>query len=58
VTTKVDVIVVAGTAAVVSAKQVTSAIPVVFAVAGEPVGSGLVASLARHPVATSLARWT
>jgi ABC-type uncharacterized transport system substrate-binding protein len=44
---KVDVIVVAGTAAVVSAKQVTSAIPVVFAVAGEPVGSGLVASLAR-----------
>jgi putative ABC transport system substrate-binding protein len=36
---KVDVIVVAGTAAVVSAKQVTSAIPVVFAVAGEPVGS-------------------
>jgi ABC-type uncharacterized transport system substrate-binding protein len=44
---KVDVIVTAGTAAVVTAKQATSVIPIVFAVAGDPVGTGLVASLAR-----------
>jgi ABC-type uncharacterized transport system substrate-binding protein len=44
---KVDVIVTAGTAAVVRAKQATSVIPIVFAVAGDPVGTGLVASLAR-----------
>ena len=44
---KVDVIVTSGTAAVVAAKQATSVIPIVFAVAGDPVGSGLVASLAR-----------
>ncbi len=44
---KVDVIVTAGTAAVVTVKQATSVIPIVFAVAGDPVGTGLVASLAR-----------
>ena len=44
---KVDVIVTAGTAAVIAAKQATSVIPIVFAVAGDPVGTGLVASLAR-----------
>ena len=44
---KVDVIVTSGTAAVVAAKQATSVIPIVFAVAGDPVGTGLVASLAR-----------
>jgi putative tryptophan/tyrosine transport system substrate-binding protein len=44
---KVNVIVTYGTAPVVAAKQVTSIIPVVFAVAGDPVGNGLVASLAR-----------
>jgi putative ABC transport system substrate-binding protein len=44
---KVDVIVTAGTAAVVTAKQATSVIPIVFAVAGDPIGTGLVASLAR-----------
>jgi putative ABC transport system substrate-binding protein len=43
---KVDVIVTVG-AAVGAAKQATAVIPIVFAVAGDPVGSGLVASLAR-----------
>jgi putative ABC transport system substrate-binding protein len=44
---KVDVIVTAGTSNVVVARQVTSVIPIVFAGAGDPVGTGLVASLAR-----------
>jgi putative tryptophan/tyrosine transport system substrate-binding protein len=44
---KVDVIVTHGTANVVAAKQATSVIPIVFASAGDPVGSTLVASLAR-----------
>ena len=35
---KVDVIVTDGTPAVVAAKQATSAIPIVFALAGDPVG--------------------
>jgi putative ABC transport system substrate-binding protein len=43
---KVDVIVTVG-AAVVAAKQATSVIPIVFAVANNPVGIGLVGSLAR-----------
>ena len=43
---KVDVIVTVGSAAAV-AKQATSTIPIVFAIAVDPVGSGLVASLAR-----------
>jgi putative tryptophan/tyrosine transport system substrate-binding protein len=43
---KVDVIVTSATAAVAAAKQATSVIPIVF-VAGDPVGTGLVASLAR-----------
>jgi len=44
---KVDVIVTSGTPAVVAAKQATSIIPIVFAAAGDPVGNGLVASLAQ-----------
>jgi putative ABC transport system substrate-binding protein len=44
---KVDVIVTAGTAFVVAAKQATSVIPIIVAAAGDPVGTGLVASLAR-----------
>jgi putative tryptophan/tyrosine transport system substrate-binding protein len=43
---KVDVIVTSGSA-VVAVKQATSVIPIVFPTANEPVGSGLVASLAR-----------
>jgi putative tryptophan/tyrosine transport system substrate-binding protein len=45
---KVDVIVTQGTASVLAAKQATSVIPIVFATAGDPVSTGLVASLA-HP---------
>jgi putative tryptophan/tyrosine transport system substrate-binding protein len=44
----VDIIVTLGAAAVIAAKQATSIIPIVFASAGDPVGTGLVASLA-HP---------
>ena len=44
---KVDVIVTSGTPQVLAAKQATSVIPIVFATAGDPVGNGLVASLAR-----------
>src|SRR5215467_9752753 len=43
----VDVLVVRGTVSAQSAKAVTSTVPIVFALAGDPVGSGLVASLAR-----------
>jgi putative tryptophan/tyrosine transport system substrate-binding protein len=44
---KVDVIVTHNTPPPLAAKQVTSVIPIVFATAGDPVGTGLVASLAR-----------
>jgi putative tryptophan/tyrosine transport system substrate-binding protein len=44
---KVDVIVTHATANAVIAKQATSVVPIVFASAGDPVGNGLVASLAR-----------
>jgi len=43
---KVDVIVTASTPATVAVKQATSRIPIVFAAVGDPVGNGLVASLA------------
>src|SRR5262249_3786290 len=44
---KVDVIVAQGTPSVIAAKQATSVIPIVFAAVGDPVRSGLVASLSR-----------
>src|SRR5262245_37375211 len=44
---KVDVILAGGTPQPVAAKQATSTIPIVFAGAGDAVGSGLVTSLAR-----------
>jgi putative ABC transport system substrate-binding protein len=44
---KVDLIVVAGTVAALAAKSATTTIPIVMANAGDPVGAGLVASLAR-----------
>ena len=44
---KVDLIVVAGTASALAAKRATTTIPIVMANAGDPVGAGLVASLAR-----------
>ena len=44
---KVDVIVTSATAVIVAVMQATSVIPIVFAAAGDPVSTGLVASLAR-----------
>jgi putative ABC transport system substrate-binding protein len=43
----VDVIVAAGSAQVLAAKEQTSVIPIVFPVAADPIGSGIVPSLAR-----------
>src|SRR5262249_52845754 len=47
VRSKVDVIVTSGTAPTMAAKKATSAIPIVFAAAGDPVRTKLVANLAR-----------
>jgi putative ABC transport system substrate-binding protein len=47
VRSKVDVIVTYAVPAINAAKKATSTIPIVFAAAGDPVGNGLVASLAR-----------
>jgi putative tryptophan/tyrosine transport system substrate-binding protein len=44
---KVDLIVVASTPPALAAKRATTTIPIVMAIAGDPVGAGLVASLAR-----------
>jgi putative ABC transport system substrate-binding protein len=42
---KVEVIMTYGTPAIIAAKQATSTIPIIFAAANNPIGSGLVASL-------------
>jgi len=47
VSLKVDVIVAGGTLAPLAAKQATRTIPIVLAAAGDPVGTGLVPSLAK-----------
>jgi putative ABC transport system substrate-binding protein len=44
---KVSVIVTSGTESIAAAKKVTSNIPIIFAAAADPVGTGLVANLAR-----------
>jgi ABC-type uncharacterized transport system substrate-binding protein len=44
---RVDALVTYATVPVIAAKQATSIIPIIFAVAGDTVGTGLVASLAR-----------
>ena len=44
---KVNVIVTGGTPAIIAAKQATSVVPIVFVGAGDPVSTGLVATLAR-----------
>ena len=44
---KVDVLVAGGTASALAAKQATKTIPIVMVYVGDPVGSGLVTSLAR-----------
>src|SRR5262249_41721979 len=44
---KVDVIVTVGTLPALAAKQATALVPMLFAGAGDPVGTGIVASLAR-----------
>jgi putative ABC transport system substrate-binding protein len=44
---KVAVIIATGTAPTIAAKQATSVIPIVFPAAGDPIGTGLVTSLAR-----------
>src|SRR6201989_210930 len=44
---KVDLIVTGGTAPILAAKRATSAIPIVFATAADPLGTGIVTSLAK-----------
>ena len=50
---KVDVIVTVATPPTLAAKQATAVIPIVFAAASDPVGTGLVAKFSLDPAATS-----
>jgi ABC transporter substrate binding protein len=52
---KVDVIVTGGNAAA-AAKQASSVVPIVFVLVGDPLGTGLVASLARRGVTSPACR--
>ena len=57
----IDVLVVAGTVAAQAAQALTTTVPIVFTLPGDPVGSGLVASLARPagmPRGCPPASWT
>jgi putative ABC transport system substrate-binding protein len=55
---KVDIIVAGGTAAVRAAQTATQSIPIVMGAAADPVGSGLIASLARPGSnTTGLSSW-
>jgi putative ABC transport system substrate-binding protein len=47
VASEVDVIVTRGTPATIAAKNATTTVPIVFASMGDPVGAGVVTSLAR-----------
>src|SRR5215211_2798625 len=47
VSLKVDAILASGTLAAIAAKQATTSIPIVMGASADPVGTGLVASLAR-----------
>jgi putative tryptophan/tyrosine transport system substrate-binding protein len=53
---KVDIIVTAATPPALALKQATKVIPIVFAVAGDPIGTGLVASLT-HPSGNITGLW-
>src|SRR5262249_37502069 len=52
---KVDLIMTYGTQCALAAKQATNSVPIVFALPGDPVATGLVASLAR-PTADDVRR--
>jgi putative ABC transport system substrate-binding protein len=52
-----DIILTSGTPGTTAVKQLTRTVPIVFARVADPVGSGIVDSLAR-PGATQLASWT
>ena len=54
---KVDIVVTAGPQAVSAAKQAMPVTPIVFAITGDAVGTGIVASLARPGGNVTASRW-